>query len=61
MTAAQAWRERAEAGESLDADAGFAAWDEQLKADGLNPGTTADLTVATLLLAGLVATGRAAG
>jgi triphosphoribosyl-dephospho-CoA synthase len=24
------------------------AWDEKLKADGLNPGTTADLTVATL-------------
>ncbi len=55
MSAAQGWRERADAGEALDADAGFAEWDEQLKAAGLNPGTTADLTVATLLLASLTA------
>ncbi|MGM9490501.1 triphosphoribosyl-dephospho-CoA synthase [Ideonella sp. YS5] len=54
MRSAQGWRARAEAGEALDADPGFASWDEQLKARGLNPGTTADLTVATLMLAGLV-------
>jgi len=53
MRSAQGWRARAEAGEALDADPGFASWDEQLKAQGLNPGTTADLTVATLMLAGL--------
>jgi triphosphoribosyl-dephospho-CoA synthase len=53
MRSAQGWRARAEAGEALDADPAFAAWDEQLKAQGLNPGTTADLTVAALMLAGL--------
>jgi triphosphoribosyl-dephospho-CoA synthase len=53
MRSAQGWRARAEAGETLDADPAFAAWDARLKADGLNPGTTADLTVATLMLAGL--------
>ena len=57
MTAAQAWSERAGAGESLDADPGFAAWDESLKALHINPGTTADLTVATLLIAGLIEPG----
>jgi len=55
MSAAQAWRVRADDGMRLDADAGFAAWDAQLKARGLNPGTTADLTVAALMLAGLTA------
>lgn len=49
MTAAQRWRDRGAA----DAPAEFAAWDESLKAAGINPGTSADLTVATLLLAGL--------
>jgi len=53
MRAAQAWQARARAGEALDTDPAFAAWDAQLKAEGLNPGTTADLTVATLMLAGL--------
>lgn len=52
MTAAQAWRERARRGESLDRDPGFAAWDQALKAERINPGTTADLCVATLLVAG---------
>lgn len=52
MTAAQGWRARADAGAVLDADAGFAAWDVSLKAAGLNPGTSADATVAALLLAG---------
>jgi triphosphoribosyl-dephospho-CoA synthase len=49
MRAAQAW-------EGIDApgsDPAFAAWDESLKAAGINPGTSADLTVATLLLAAL--------
>jgi triphosphoribosyl-dephospho-CoA synthase len=36
-----------------DTDPEFAAWDESLKADRINPGTTADLTVAALLIAGL--------
>ena len=52
MTAAQAWRERAGAGVALDADPGFAAWDLSLKAAGVNPGTSADFTVAALLLSG---------
>jgi triphosphoribosyl-dephospho-CoA synthase len=54
MRAAQAWRARAEAGEPLDADPAYAAWDLELKAAGLNPGTSADFTVATLLVAGLL-------
>jgi triphosphoribosyl-dephospho-CoA synthase len=49
---ARPWLERAERGEPLEEDPGFAAWDESLKARGLNPGTSADLTVATLFLAG---------
>jgi len=47
------WRERARRGEALDADPGFAAWDEGLKARALNPGTSADLCVAVALAAGL--------
>jgi triphosphoribosyl-dephospho-CoA synthase len=54
MAAAQAWRERERAGAVLDADAGFASWDASLKAARINPGTSADLTVAALLLAGFV-------
>jgi triphosphoribosyl-dephospho-CoA synthase len=52
MRSAQPWRVRAKAGEALDADPAFAAWDARLKAEGLNPGTSADLTVAVLMLAG---------
>jgi triphosphoribosyl-dephospho-CoA synthase len=48
------WWVRAAAGERLDADPAFAAWDEALKAASINPGTSADLTVATLVLAALV-------
>jgi triphosphoribosyl-dephospho-CoA synthase len=33
------------------ADAALAAWDHRLKAEGINPGTSADLTAATLMLA----------
>jgi triphosphoribosyl-dephospho-CoA synthase len=53
MAAAQAWLARRPAAGSLDADPAFAAWDRELKARGVNPGTTADLTVATLMVAGL--------
>ena len=46
------WLARAERGEPVGDDPAFAAWDESLKARGLNPGTSADLTVASLFLAG---------
>jgi triphosphoribosyl-dephospho-CoA synthase len=51
MSAAQPWHLRAKAGEPLDDDPAFAAWDADLKLLRVNPGTTADLTVATLFLA----------
>jgi len=54
MTAAQAWRERAGDGVVLDADPEFAAWDVSLKEAGINPGTSADFTVAALLLSGWI-------
>jgi triphosphoribosyl-dephospho-CoA synthase len=54
MRAAQAWLTRlARPGEdraALDEDPAFLAWDERLKREGINPGTTADLCVATLML-----------
>ena len=53
MSAAQGWAERPVGPAGLDAEPGFVAWDERLKAEGINPGTSADLTVATLLIAGL--------
>ena len=60
MTAAQRWQALAAAGAHLDADPAFVAWDLELKAAGLNPGTSADFTVAALFLAGLVAPRAAA-
>jgi triphosphoribosyl-dephospho-CoA synthase len=48
MTAAQAWA----AHPTPESAPAFAAWDESLKAAGINPGTSADLTVATLWIAG---------
>jgi len=54
MCSAQVWQARARAGVDLDADPGFAAWDLELKEAGLNPGTSADLTVAALFIAGLL-------
>ena len=36
-----------------DVQAALAAWDESLKQQGLNPGTSADLTVAALFIAGM--------
>jgi triphosphoribosyl-dephospho-CoA synthase len=53
MGAAQAWAARARGTRALDSDPEFAAWDTELKAARINPGTTADLTVATLLLSAL--------
>jgi triphosphoribosyl-dephospho-CoA synthase len=53
MSAAQAWQLRARRDGEVDTDPAFAAWDASLKADHINPGTTADLTVAALLIAGL--------
>ena len=57
MLQARAWLERAIEGTELDSHPDFAAWDEALKAKGLNPGTSADLTVATVLLCGLLRSG----
>lgn len=57
MRSAQGWQARAQAGADLDADPAFAEWDAALKAAALNPGTSADLTVATLFIAGLLAGG----
>jgi triphosphoribosyl-dephospho-CoA synthase len=62
MAEALPWRIRARAGEVLEDDPAFVAWDATLKARGLNPGTSADLTVAVALLAALLdraATNRA--
>jgi triphosphoribosyl-dephospho-CoA synthase len=53
---ATGWLQKAERGEGLDADPAFAAWDESLKTRGLNPGTSADLTVAALFIAGALGT-----
>lgn len=57
MSAAQGFLARSQRGEPLDADPDFQAWDASLKARRINPGTTADLTVATLLIAGIAAAG----
>lgn len=53
MHTAQHWRARSAAATPLDTDPAFAAWGAALARDGLNPGTSADLTVAALMLAGL--------
>jgi triphosphoribosyl-dephospho-CoA synthase len=60
MGAAQRWQALALAGAHLDADPDFVAWDLELKAAGLNPGTSADFTVAALFIAGLVSPRAAA-
>ena len=51
MRSAQAWRLVCAPGD----DPAFMAWDESLKAQRINPGTSADLTVAALLMAGVLA------
>ncbi|MEY2687415.1 MAG: hypothetical protein RL375_1613 [Pseudomonadota bacterium] len=53
--AARHWWPRACTHEALDADPAWAAWDEDLKRARINPGTCADLSVGTALLAGLLA------
>ena len=53
MAEALPWRQRVRSGVPLDADPAFAAWDESLKARRINPGTSADLSVATAVLAAL--------
>jgi triphosphoribosyl-dephospho-CoA synthase len=55
MRSAQGWQARAVAGAELDVDPEFAAWDLELKAAGLNPGTSADFTVAALFVGGILA------
>jgi len=51
MSAAQRWAAEPAPDQTPD----FAAWDETLKGRGINPGTSADLTVATLWVAGVLA------
>jgi triphosphoribosyl-dephospho-CoA synthase len=46
MGEAQVWRQRVRRGEAVEDDPAYAEWDESLKARGLNPGTSADLSVA---------------
>lgn len=54
VTAAAAeWLARVSADGAAGESAAFAAWDEGLKATGINPGTSADLTVCTLFAAAL--------
>lgn len=52
MSTAQALGQAA----SPEIEAPLASWDEALKAQRINPGTSADLTVTALLLAGVLAT-----
>lgn len=54
MHAAQGWRVQSDAGVAIDGLPAFAQWDEALKREGINPGTSADLTVATLFVGGLL-------
>jgi triphosphoribosyl-dephospho-CoA synthase len=56
MREAGPWRDRARRGEGVHRDPAFARWDQDLKARGLNPGTSADLCVAVALVAHLLAT-----
>lgn len=51
---AAAWRARLAAEPAAAAGEAFAAWDDALKGRGLNPGTSADLTVCTLFVAALL-------
>lgn len=55
-------REETRSAENGIATNALARWDAELKAHGINPGTSADLTVATLFVAGILDdTGPAAG
>jgi triphosphoribosyl-dephospho-CoA synthase len=51
MRAAEHWLQQACKPVALDADPAWAAWDEALKQARINPGTCADLSVGTALLA----------
>ncbi len=51
MHAAKHWLQRACSPAGLDADPAWVAWDEALKQARINPGTCADLSVGTALLA----------
>ena len=53
MAQAQPWWRRAGQGESVDADPAYKAWDTSLKQRGINPGTSADLSVAAALVGSL--------
>ena len=55
MREAAQWRAQARRGGELEADPAFARWDEDLKARGLNPGTSADLCVAAAMTSALLA------
>ena len=57
MHQAQAWHSRSLAEAALDADPAFQSWDAALKADGVNPGTTADLLVAAMTVAACIGLG----
>jgi triphosphoribosyl-dephospho-CoA synthase len=49
MHAAQGWLAQLQVGVVLQDRADFFSWDQDLKRQAINPGTSADLTVATLL------------
>lgn len=51
---AAAWLARFRHDPAAGESAGFAAWDEHLKSAGINPGTSADLTVCTLFAGALL-------
>ncbi len=47
---AKTWLTRLTDGEAIDQAPGFIEWDESLKHERINPGTSADLTVAIMML-----------
>jgi triphosphoribosyl-dephospho-CoA synthase len=54
LQAARQWRTCREV-DAVAVQGDLAKWDAQLKSEGLNPGTSADLAVATAFLAGILA------
>jgi triphosphoribosyl-dephospho-CoA synthase len=61
MAEAAPWCERARRGVALEGDPALAEWDESLKRRGLNPGTSADLSVAAAIVAALAEPALATG
>ncbi len=53
VTAKTQWQAFESAHDPNDFRDALLSWDSELKANGLNPGTTADITVATIFVAGL--------